>query len=89
MPGRPSTTGSSWRDAGVFQALPQGMITEAARRDEFDMSLISADSTMAHAHHDAAGMRLDQEILAANLAKTGGWHAFQQYRDHALGTTVG
>lgn len=54
-----------WRDAGVFQALLQGMIAEAAWRDEIDMSLVSIDSTTARAHHDAAGMRLDEELLAA------------------------
>ncbi|MEV0374312.1 hypothetical protein AB0I10_31680 [Streptomyces sp. NPDC050636] len=33
-----------------------GMITEAARRDETDMSLVSVDSTTARAHHDATGL---------------------------------
>lgn len=56
---------AQWRDASVFQALLDGMIAEAARQDEVDMSLISVDSATARAHHDAAGMRLDEEILAA------------------------
>lgn len=54
-----------WRDAGVFQALLEEVIAEAARRDEIDMSLVSVDSTTARAHHDAAGMRVGEETLAA------------------------
>ncbi|EFC80285.1 hypothetical protein FrEUN1fDRAFT_6579 [Parafrankia sp. EUN1f] len=54
-----------WRDAGVFTALLDGMIAEAAHRGEVDLSLVSVDSTTARAHHDAAGMHLDAEKLAA------------------------
>lgn len=54
-----------WRDAGVFQALMEEMIAEAARRDQVDLSLVSIDSTTARAHHDAAGMRVDDEVLNA------------------------
>jgi transposase len=54
-----------WRDAGVFQALLEEAIAEAARRDEIDMSLVSVDSTTTRAHHDAAGMRVSEETLAA------------------------
>src|SRR3954462_14743037 len=36
-----------WRDAGVFQALMDAMITEAARRAQTDLSLVSVDSTVA------------------------------------------
>ena len=54
-----------WRDAGVFEALLEGMIAEAAKRGEVDLSLVSVDSTSARAHHDAAGMHLDQDVLAA------------------------
>ncbi len=54
-----------WRDAGVFAALLEGMIAEAARRGEVDLSLVSVDSTTVRAHHDAAGMRVDPEMLAA------------------------
>ena len=54
-----------WRDAGVFDALLEGMIAEAARREQVDMSLVSVDSTTARAHHDAAGMRVDEDVLAA------------------------
>lgn len=54
-----------WRDAGVFEALLEGMIAEAAKRGEVDLSLVSIDSTTARAHHDAAGMHLDQDVLTA------------------------
>ncbi|MFE5334245.1 transposase, partial [Embleya sp. NPDC056575] len=30
-----------WRDAGVFEALLEGVITEAAKRGEVDLSLVS------------------------------------------------
>jgi transposase len=56
---------TGWRNAGVFQALLEGVIAEAARRGEIDLSLVSVDSTTARAHHDAAGMRLDEEVMAA------------------------
>ncbi|PZG78104.1 hypothetical protein C1I97_36615 [Streptomyces sp. NTH33] len=54
-----------WRDAGVFQALMDAAIAEAARRGQVDLSLVSIDSTTARAHHNAAGMRVDEEVLAA------------------------
>jgi transposase len=54
-----------WRDAGVFAALMDGMIAEAARRGQVDMSLVSVDSAVARAHHGAAGMVVDPEVLAA------------------------
>ncbi|KOG55669.1 transposase [Streptomyces virginiae] len=54
-----------WRDAGVFEALLEGLIAEAANRGEVDLSLVSVDSTTARAHHDAAGMRLGEDALAA------------------------
>lgn len=54
-----------WRDAGVFEALLEGMIAEAAKEGEVDVSLVSVDSTTARAHHDAAGMHLDEDVLAA------------------------
>ena len=54
-----------WRDAGVFEALLEGMIAEAAKRGEVDLSLVSVDSTTARAHHDAAGMHLDQDVITA------------------------
>lgn len=54
-----------WRDADVFEVLMDGMIAEAARRGQTDLSLVSVDSTVAHAHHDAAGMRVDEEVLSS------------------------
>ncbi|SNX66686.1 transposase [Streptomyces sp. TLI_55] len=36
-----------WRDAGVFGALLEGLIAEAAKRGEIDLSLVSVDSTTA------------------------------------------
>jgi transposase len=54
-----------WRDAGVFEALLEGLIAEAAKRGEVDLSLVSVDSTTVRAHHDAAGMHLDKDVLIA------------------------
>ncbi|MDQ1017706.1 transposase [Streptomyces afghaniensis] len=54
-----------WRDAGVFEALIEGLTAEAAKRGEVDMSLVSVDSTTARAHHDAAGMQLGEGVLIA------------------------
>jgi transposase len=54
-----------WRDAGVFEALLEGLIAEAAQRGEVDLSLVSIDSTTARAHHDAAGTHLGQDVLGA------------------------
>ncbi len=54
-----------WRDAGVFEALLEGVIAEAARRGEVDLSLVSVDSTTVRAHHDAAGMCLGEGGIAA------------------------
>ena len=54
-----------WRDAGVFEALLEGLIAQAAKRGEIDLSLVSIDSTTARAHHDAAGMHLGEDVLTA------------------------
>lgn len=54
-----------WRDAGVFEALLEGLITEAAKRCEVDLSLVSIDSTTTRAHHDATGMHLGEDVLTA------------------------
>jgi transposase len=53
----------TWRDAGVFAALLEGLIAEAARQGKTDLSLVSVDSTTARAHHDAAGMQMDPEVM--------------------------
>jgi transposase len=52
-----------WCDAGVFEALLEGLIAEAAKRGKVDVSLVSIDSTTARAHHDAAGMHLGQDVV--------------------------
>lgn len=54
-----------WRDAGVFTALLEGVIAEAARRGNTDLSLVSVDSTTVRAHHDAAGMGIGKEVMDA------------------------
>lgn len=54
-----------WRKAGVFTALLDGVIAEAARQGRMDLSLVSVDSTTARAHHDAAGLPVDAEVLDA------------------------
>jgi len=54
-----------WRDAGVFPALLEGVIAEAATRGEVDLSLVSVDSTTVRAHQDAAGMHLAPDVLDA------------------------
>jgi transposase len=56
---------TKWRDAGVFAALMDGMIAEAAARGHVDLSLVSVDSTVVRAHHDAAGMVVELQVLAA------------------------
>jgi transposase len=53
-----------WARAGVFQALMEAMIAEAAAREDVDLGLVSVDSTVARAHHHAAGMMVDPELLA-------------------------
>ncbi|SDH33380.1 Putative transposase of IS4/5 family [Sinosporangium album] len=54
-----------WRDAGVFEALPEALIAEAAKLGRVDLSLVSVDSTTVRAHHDAAGTHLDPDVLTA------------------------
>lgn len=56
---------AQWRDGGVSAVLMEAMIAEAARRGQADMSLVSVDSTVARAHHDAAGMVVEPEVLTA------------------------
>jgi transposase len=54
-----------WRDAGVFTALLEGLIAEAACQGQTDLSLVSVDSTTARAHHDAAGMHIGKDVMDA------------------------
>lgn len=56
---------SQWRDAGIFEALMDGMIAQAARLDQVDISVVSVDSTVVRAYHDAAGARVSEEVLTA------------------------
>jgi transposase len=58
----------AWATTGVFQNLMQAAIAEAAARGQADLDLVSVDSTTARAHHHAAGMAADPELLEA-LAK--------------------
>jgi transposase len=55
----------SWATTGVFQNLMQAAIAEAAVRGQADLGLVSVDSTTARAHHHAAGMVVDPELLEA------------------------
>ncbi|GAB2836782.1 hypothetical protein GCM10027073_74420 [Streptomyces chlorus] len=52
-----------WALAGTFETLMERMIAEAARRGQADLDLVSVDSTVARAHHHAAGMAVDPELL--------------------------
>ncbi|MEU0101412.1 transposase [Streptomyces sp. NPDC006267] len=56
-----------WRGAGAFQPLApmDGMIVEADRRGQTDLSLVSGGSTVDRAHHAAAGVRVDEEVLSS------------------------
>lgn len=54
-----------WRDAGVSEALLEGLIMEATKRGEVDLLLVSIDSTTARAHHDAAGMLMSEDVLTS------------------------
>ena len=53
----------AWAVAGVFQALMDGLIAEAAARGLTDLRLVSVDSTVVRAHQDAAGMAIRPEVL--------------------------
>ncbi|MEX5638198.1 IS5 family transposase [Parafrankia sp. FMc2] len=53
----------TWARDGIFQTLMDAMITEAAARGAVDLSLASVDSTVARAHHHAAGMAVDTDLL--------------------------
>lgn len=53
-----------WAADGIFQTFMDVMIAEAAARGDVDLSLVSVDSTVSRAHHHAAGMVVDPELLA-------------------------
>lgn len=52
-----------WAVAGTFRMLMDGMIAEAAARGQADLDLVSVDSMVSRAHHHAAGMVVDPELL--------------------------
>ncbi|GGP44591.1 hypothetical protein GCM10010231_14750 [Streptomyces sindenensis] len=57
-----------WHDAGVFEALMEGLIAQAAKRGEVDLSLVGTDSTTARARHDAVGGPAATVPTCANAA---------------------
>jgi hypothetical protein len=59
------TGGGQWRDMGVFEALLEGLVAEAVGRGEASLSLVSVDSTTRRAHHDAAGIHLNEDLITA------------------------
>ncbi|WP_101786138.1 IS5 family transposase [Nonomuraea indica] len=52
-----------WATTGVFEQLMQAVMAEAAARGEVDLDLVSVDSTTARAHHHAAGMVVNSELM--------------------------
>ena len=61
----------AWALQGVFAHLLEEMIAVAASRGQVDLALVGVDSTTPHAHHHAAGMQVDAELLA-ELEKAAG-----------------
>lgn len=55
----------SWAKTGVFHRLMEAVIAEAAARGQADLDLVSVDATTARAHHHAAGMILNPDLLQA------------------------
>lgn len=55
----------AWSKAGVFQALMDALIAEAAARGQVGLELVSVDSTVVRAHHEAAGLAIAGETLDA------------------------
>ncbi|MEE1757590.1 transposase [Streptomyces sp. SP18BB07] len=56
---------NAWSKAGVFQALMDGLIAEAAARGLVGLELVSVDSTVVRAHHESAGLAVAGETLDA------------------------
>lgn len=56
---------NAWSRAGVFQALMDGLIAEAATRGRVGLELVSVDSTIVRAHHESAGLAVAGETLDA------------------------
>ncbi len=55
----------AWSKAGMFQALMDGLIAEAAARGQVGLKLVSVDSTVVRAHHESAGLAVAGETLDA------------------------
>jgi transposase len=61
----------TWALAGVFQNLMDGLITEAAKRGQVGLELVSVDSTIVRAHQESSGLAVSGEVLdALELALT-------------------
>ncbi len=56
---------NSWAKAGVFQALMDALIAEAASRGQVGLGLVSVDSTTVRAHHESAGLAIAGKTLDA------------------------
>ncbi|MEV8455503.1 IS5 family transposase [Streptomyces sp. NPDC052095] len=56
---------NAWSKAGVFQALMEALIAEAAGRGRVGLELVSVDSTVVRAHHESAGLAVAGETLDA------------------------
>jgi len=56
---------NAWSKAGVFQALMDALIAEAASRGQVGLELVSVDSTIVRAHHESAGLAIAGETLDA------------------------
>ncbi|MEV4924819.1 transposase [Streptomyces roseoverticillatus] len=63
-----------WRDAGVFEALLESLIAEAAKRGEVDLSLTGVDSTTVRAGHDA-GLCKERNTVERLIDKLKAWRA--------------
>ena len=55
----------AWALAGVFEALMDALIAEAASRGQVGLELVSVDSTVVRAHHDSSGLAVCGEVLDA------------------------
>ncbi|SEB71108.1 Putative transposase of IS4/5 family [Streptomyces sp. TLI_105] len=56
---------NTWAKAGVFQALMDALVAEAATRGQVGLELVSVDSTVVRAHHESAGLAIAGETLDA------------------------
>ncbi|MBB4920360.1 transposase [Streptosporangium saharense] len=56
---------NGWAKAGVFQALMDALIAEAASRGQVGLEMVSVDSTIVRAHQDSAGLAVAGETLDA------------------------